>query len=71
MSLSPQKLAEAKQEAKDLLEYSITVICSVLGVDVSSISGSYTHSVPESDISFSSHESLRKQVENLIALSEV
>lgn len=71
MALSPQKLAEAKQEAKDLLEYSITVICSVLGVDESSISGPYTHSVPESDILFSSHEALKKQVENLIALSEI
>lgn len=69
MNLSEAQLAKAKQEAKDLLEYSIVVLCATLGIDVSTIDGSYEHDLPESHPEYASHESLKRQVANHTSIS--
>lgn len=70
MALSAEKLAEAKQEAVDLLEYSITVLASSLGVNLNSLSHPYVHDAQEGDTNYDSHEALKKQVANLAALNQ-
>jgi hypothetical protein len=69
MNLSAEKLAKAKQEAKELLEYSIGVLCVSLNVDPSTIDGSYEHSFPDSHPEYAAHESLKRQVANYILIS--
>lgn len=69
MNLSEPQLAKAKQEAKELLEYSIGVLGIALGVDVSTIDGSYDHEIPEESLEYASHESLKRQVANYILIS--
>ena len=64
MNLSEAQLAKAKQEAKELLEHSIGVLCFLLGVNVSAIDGSYDHDLAEGDSEYDTHESLKRQVAN-------
>ena len=70
MNLSEAQLAKAKQEAKELLEYSIAVLCMALNVDVSTIDDSYDHNVLEGQTDYMAHESLKRQVANYALLSE-
>ncbi len=70
MNLSEAQLIKAKQEAKELLEYSIAVLCLTLNVDSSTIDDSYNHSIPETQGDYAAHESLRRQVANYVLLSE-
>ena len=69
MNLSEAQLAKAKQEAKELLEYSIGVLCMSLGVDVSTIDGSYEHDFAEGHSEHAAHESLKRQVANYVLIS--
>ena len=70
MNLSEAQLAKAKQEAKELLEYSIAVLCMALNVDVSTIDDLYDHNVLEGQTDYAAHESLKRQVANYALLSE-
>jgi len=69
MNLSESQLAKAKQEAKELLEYSIGVLCIALGVDVSTINDSYDHDFAEGHSEYAAHESLKRQVANYVLIS--
>lgn len=66
ISLSPEKLAAAKAEAKELLEYSIFVTAATLAVDIESIDGEYANPHVRVDGAnndlFEAHESLRAQI---------
>ena len=69
MNLSESQLTKAKQEAKELLEHSIGVLCIALGIDVSTINGSYDHNFAENNLEYAAHESLKRQVANYALLS--
>jgi hypothetical protein len=69
MNLTEAQLAKAKQEAKELLEYSIGVLCMTLGVDVSTINDSYDHDFVEGHSEYAAHESLKRQVANYVLIS--
>lgn len=69
MNLTEAQLAKAKQEAKELLEYSIGVLCMTLGIDVSTINGSYDHDFVEGHSEYAAHESLKRQVANYVLIS--
>ena len=69
MNLTEAQLAKAKQEAKKLLEHSIGVLCMSLGVDVSTIDGSYDHDLPEGHSEYAAHEALKRQVANYVLIS--
>ena len=71
--LSAERIAEAKEEARDLLEYSIYALCVLLGVDIESIGDSYD--IPFTPTAYNvadynNHDSLRQQVAALAKLSE-
>jgi hypothetical protein len=72
--LSAERLAEAKSEARDLLEYSIYTLCLLLDVDIASIGDSYDipfaltdHNVAD----YNNHFALKQQVAALTKLNEV
>lgn len=69
MNLSEAQLAKAKQEAKELLEYSIAVLCAALNVDISTIDDSYEHDFSETHSEYAAHESLKRQVANYVLIS--
>lgn len=72
--LSTERLAEAKSEARDLLEYSIYTLCLLLGVDIASIGDSYDIPFALTDnnaTDYNNHSSLKQQVAALIKLNEV
>jgi hypothetical protein len=72
--LSAERLAEAKAEAKDLLEYSIYTICVLLDVDIASIGDSYDIPFALTDhnaTDYNNHASLKQQVAALTKLNEV
>lgn len=69
MNLSGAQLAKAKQEAKELLEYSIALLCFSLNVDISTIDDSYQHGVAEGHSEYAAHEALKRQVANYALIS--
>jgi len=69
MNLSAAQLAKAKQEAKELLEHSIALLCFSLNVDASAIDNSYDHDLPEGHAEYAAHESLKRQVANHTSIS--
>jgi hypothetical protein len=72
--LSAERIAEAKAEAQDLLEYSIYTLCVLLGVDIALIEGSYDIPFALTDANatdYNNHASLKQQVDALTKLNEV
>lgn len=72
--LSAERLAEAKSEARDLLEYSIYTLCLLLGVDIALIEDSYDIPFAPTDhnvVDYNNHASLKHQVAALTKLNEV
>lgn len=72
--LSAERLAQAKEEARDLLEYSIYILCMTYGVDIESIGDSYDIPFALTEYNgtdYNNHVSLQKQVAALTRLNEV
>lgn len=67
ISLSPEQIAKAKAEAKELLEYSIFVTAATLAVDLEAVDGEYENPFTEGESVdnslFWAHESLRLQIQ--------
>lgn len=68
MALSASKIAEAKNEAQDFLEYSIFVLCQFLTIDPSSASSTMEIPVAEDDIYYWNYVALKRQLAALEAL---
>lgn len=72
--LSAERIAQAKEEARDLLEYSIYMLCMAYGVDIESIGDSYDIPFALTEYNgtdYNNHVSLQKQVAALTRLNEV
>ncbi len=69
MNFSEAQISKAKQEAKEILEHSIAILCMLLNIDVSAIGDSYNHDFPEGHSEYAAHESLKRQVANYSLIS--
>jgi|DEB0MinimDraft_10_1074344.scaffolds.fasta_scaffold01125_18 hypothetical protein len=68
MALSASRQAQAESEARAFLEYSIYVLCLLLGVDPASVDHPYTIPVAEGHPQYDQYLSLQKQLEALSAI---
>ena len=69
MALNAERTAAAKQEATTFLEYSIFVLCTLLGLDPASVNHPYTVPTTDGDPFHDQHVALEKQVAALDAIT--
>ena len=69
MALSPEKIALAKEEAQDFLEYSIYVLSLTLMVDLETANSSMEIPVAADDPDYTNYVSLKRQLAALEALT--
>jgi hypothetical protein len=68
MALSEAIVNQAKEEARDFLEYSIYVLCTFLEVDIETTTSAIEIPVAEDDPNYYNYVSLKRQLSALEAI---
>lgn len=68
MALSEERLTEAKNEARNFVEYSLFVTATMLGVPLDEVSSTYVVPVAEDDFLYNAYVSLKRQAAVLESL---
>lgn len=69
MALSPEKLNQAKDEARNFVEYSLFVTATMLGLTLEEVSSALEIPVPEDHLLYNAYASLKRQAAVLEALN--
>jgi hypothetical protein len=69
MALSEAIVNQAKEEARDFLEYSIYVLCTFLEVDIETVTSAIEIPVAEGDPDYYNYVSLKRQLSAFEALT--
>lgn len=69
MALSPERMAQAKDEAREFVEYSLFVTATLLGVPLEEVSSTMAIPVQVEDFLYNSYLSLNRQAAVLEALN--
>lgn len=69
MALSPERLEQAKLEAREFVEYSLFVTATLLGVPLDEVSSTLPIPVSEDDLLYNSYVSLKRQAAVLETLN--
>lgn len=69
MALSPERLEQAKLEAREFVEYSLFVTATLLGVPLDEVASTLPIPVSEDDLLYNSYVSLKRQAAVLEGLN--
>lgn len=69
MALSPERLNQAKEEARKFVEYSLFVTATLLGISLEDVSSDLPIPVAEDDLLYNAYLSLKRQAAILEAIN--